>query len=499
MVYIILSFFVRIASTSSPNENTQPYVTYLASLSVPVDHIVLNSSTFDEYIVNVGNTNPLYSSTNAPPSVNHLPSDTSSSTPSISASPAHPSLVIFDRFFIEEQFGWRVKQHCPSTIRILDTQDLFAVRSAREAQIKAKDKEHREGRVTTTLSLSQPSYVPQHGQLPLSKPPPKGDNSPYLPPACDKKTIRELSSILRCDVSLMVSQDECSFLLNKVGLPQHKVMYLPIAVGLEETGGTIGLPKARSGHATLETKMNEWIEKTAIVSKHRDGLVTNLRSVSDDGFWEEEGWSAQRVLTEVCREPLTLALWETFMIRRDFVFIGTMRHAPNVDCVERLAKLMPKIRQRYKEVRGKLGKKKGWQGWREAGQLLLAWEKECNHNTLDGVLLGHIHRCIALIDSVLSDDENISLFSSGYVPELHVYGTYINPRVAQLHDPAKGIVIKGMLEGPVTKGLGRYKALLVSLSWAIHFMIAFKVERHTTLIIYCSSLCLYGLPILSPF
>jgi hypothetical protein len=36
----------------------------------------------------------------------------------------NPSIVIFDRFMTEEQFGWRVAENCPNTIRVLDTIDL---------------------------------------------------------------------------------------------------------------------------------------------------------------------------------------------------------------------------------------------------------------------------------------------------------------------------------------------------------------------------------------
>src|SRR5690606_23220294 len=35
-----------------------------------------------------------------------------------------PDLAIFDRFGMEEQFGWRVKDSSPRTFRIVDTQDL---------------------------------------------------------------------------------------------------------------------------------------------------------------------------------------------------------------------------------------------------------------------------------------------------------------------------------------------------------------------------------------
>ena len=47
-----------------------------------------------------------------------------------------PSLVLFDRFMMEEQFGWRVEQQCPDCLRILDTEDLHSLREARHQQLK---------------------------------------------------------------------------------------------------------------------------------------------------------------------------------------------------------------------------------------------------------------------------------------------------------------------------------------------------------------------------
>ena len=34
-----------------------------------------------------------------------------------------PDIVLFDRFMMEEQFGWRVEKHCPDALRILETSD----------------------------------------------------------------------------------------------------------------------------------------------------------------------------------------------------------------------------------------------------------------------------------------------------------------------------------------------------------------------------------------
>ena len=50
----------------------------------------------------------------------------------------NPFIVVFDRFMIEEQYGWRVQQECPNTLRILDTEDLHFLRHARQQAHKLK-------------------------------------------------------------------------------------------------------------------------------------------------------------------------------------------------------------------------------------------------------------------------------------------------------------------------------------------------------------------------
>ncbi|MGK7369699.1 MAG: hypothetical protein ACNS64_05750, partial [Candidatus Halalkalibacterium sp. M3_1C_030] len=43
-----------------------------------------------------------------------------------------PTVVLFDRFIMEEQFGWRVAEHCPKALRVLDTEDLHCLRRTRQ-------------------------------------------------------------------------------------------------------------------------------------------------------------------------------------------------------------------------------------------------------------------------------------------------------------------------------------------------------------------------------
>jgi hypothetical protein len=50
----------------------------------------------------------------------------------------NPAVVLFDRFMMEEQFGWRVSENCPDALRLLDTEDLHCLRLARQNSLKKK-------------------------------------------------------------------------------------------------------------------------------------------------------------------------------------------------------------------------------------------------------------------------------------------------------------------------------------------------------------------------
>ncbi|MFT5720896.1 MAG: glycosyltransferase involved in cell wall biosynthesis [Motiliproteus sp.] len=86
-----------------------------------------------------------------------------------------PDIVIFDRFMMEEQFGWRVEKNCPQALRILDTVDLHCLRDARHQALK-------QGR-----ALAQHDLV-------------------------SDLALREVASILRCDLALMISAVEMTLL-----------------------------------------------------------------------------------------------------------------------------------------------------------------------------------------------------------------------------------------------------------------------------------------------
>jgi glycosyltransferase involved in cell wall biosynthesis len=100
----------------------------------------------------------------------------------------HPNVVVFDRFYTEEQFGWRVAETCPKAVRILDTEDLHFLRFARKEALKSN--------------------------LPVNY-----KNSTFA--------FREIASIYRCDLSLIISKAEIEILQNEFKIDSQLLHYLP--------------------------------------------------------------------------------------------------------------------------------------------------------------------------------------------------------------------------------------------------------------------------------
>jgi glycosyltransferase involved in cell wall biosynthesis len=128
----------------------------LATLNVDKKSIALNCSSFDAFIKEL-----------------------------------NPAVVLFDRFMIEEQFGWRVAENCPEALRILDTEDLHCLRLARQKAFKA----HRDFTISDALK--------------------------------EDVAKREIASILRCDLSLMISEFEMDLLKTTFKIDKKLLYYLP--------------------------------------------------------------------------------------------------------------------------------------------------------------------------------------------------------------------------------------------------------------------------------
>lgn len=103
----------------------------------------------------------------------------------------NPSVVVFDKFMIEEQFGWRVGRSCPQALRILDTIDLHCLRIARHKAVKSN-------RAFVMEDLLQ-----------------------------EEVAKREVASIYRSDISLMISPVEMDVLKNSFHVPDQLLYYVP--------------------------------------------------------------------------------------------------------------------------------------------------------------------------------------------------------------------------------------------------------------------------------
>jgi len=107
-----------------------------------------------------------------------------------------PDIVMFDRFMMEEQFGWRVEAKCPNALKILDTEDLQCLRHARHEAVRADRK-------MTQVDLFSD----------IAK--------------------REIAAILRCDLSLIISSYEMELLTSTFKVDASLLHHLPFMIDLD--------------------------------------------------------------------------------------------------------------------------------------------------------------------------------------------------------------------------------------------------------------------------
>lgn len=110
----------------------------------------------------------------------------------------NPQIVLFDRFITEEQFGWRVSINCPTALKVLDSEDLHCLRYTRQSNFKK--------------------------------------NTPFKIENLFQKdwTKREIASILRCDLTLIIAEFEMEVLKNYFKINQDLLHYIPILFTDEE-------------------------------------------------------------------------------------------------------------------------------------------------------------------------------------------------------------------------------------------------------------------------
>jgi len=151
-------FAVTYASPAAPSEHAIDY----AAFNITPATIELNNSSFDEFV-----------------------------------STLQPDAVMFDRFMMEEQFGWRVEKHCPQALRILDSEDLHCLRFARQALAKNNSQ--------VIKDIPASALFSEHAK-------------------------REIAAIYRSDLTLTISQYEMDLLQNTFNVPASILQYVPFVL-----------------------------------------------------------------------------------------------------------------------------------------------------------------------------------------------------------------------------------------------------------------------------
>ncbi|CAM1342229.1 glycosyltransferase [Tenacibaculum aestuarii] len=146
------NYTITFATPAQKTENSLN----LAELGIEEKPIELNSSSFDDFVKEL-----------------------------------QPDVVLYDRFMMEEQFGWRVAEHCPKALRILDTEDLHFLRKVRHQQLKKG------------TEFSNEALL-------------KSDEAK-----------REIAAILRCDLSLIISTYEIQLLKEVFKIDEALLYHLP--------------------------------------------------------------------------------------------------------------------------------------------------------------------------------------------------------------------------------------------------------------------------------
>ncbi len=151
---------------ASPAQATD-YSEDLAALGIKTSEITVNEGGFDDFIAKM-----------------------------------NPNIVLFDRFVMEEQFGWRVAKQCPDAMRMLETIDLHCLREARHKQAKRNQ----------AVAL-EPNQADLYSAI----------------------ALREIASIYRSDISLLISDYEIEVLKKYFNVPKSILHLCPFMLDASDT------------------------------------------------------------------------------------------------------------------------------------------------------------------------------------------------------------------------------------------------------------------------
>ena len=128
------------------------------------------------------------------------------------------TIVLFDRFMTEEQFGWRVAKVLPKALRVLNTEDLHCVRRSRQKAFKTE--------------------TPWSERLLIE----------------NEDTKREIAAIFRCDISLIISKVEMDLLKRLFNVPSTHLYYYPFIANKQTNNKTFS---EREGFVSIGNMMHQ--------------------------------------------------------------------------------------------------------------------------------------------------------------------------------------------------------------------------------------------------
>lgn len=138
-----------------------------------------------------------------------------------------PDIVVFDRFMMEEQFGWRVAEVCPGALRVLNTEDLHSLRQTRQRRLQSllcgnatSEQKNTEAEQDRDWAIAD-YMAASPGEL-------------FQWMAAEELAYREIAAIHRCDLTLMISEFEQALLVEQFGIAPGSLHYCPLMVPVSD-------------------------------------------------------------------------------------------------------------------------------------------------------------------------------------------------------------------------------------------------------------------------
>ena len=220
-------------------------------------------------------------------------------------------IIVYDRYYSEEMYSFQVHHYFHNnrnTVKnrnipkqrhnfmfLLDMQDMHSLRSTRQLWVRQLDTERKKR--TSSSHPNEINYDSATTDDVLRETVPSDEIVPSLTGHKDSdKLLRELASIYRCDLTLVCSRYEYNLLVYYYHIPASKLCIAPL----------FGRPATPT--------------------------VTETKTTTPDPA-QQHG-------------PMHGSVKE-FSERRDFVFVGGMKHDPNVDAIRQLQRIWSRLRQKF--------------------------------------------------------------------------------------------------------------------------------------------------------